>query len=90
MAGTSSSPLYVPGPVPTDPKALSRYLYEELQKLQRVVAQLAAGHIDMTYVEPAKPREGDIRLADGVEWDPVAAGAPRFVGYYGGAWHALG
>ena len=90
MAGTASSPLYVPGPPPNDPKALPRYLYEEFQKLQRTVSLLAAGHIDTSYAAPAKPRDGDIRLADGIDWDPVLAGAPRFVGYYAGAWHSLG
>lgn len=90
MAGTISSPLYIAGPVPREAAAIPIYLTQELQKIQRAVQLLAAGHIDTTYVAPAKPREGDIRLSDGVEWNPVAAGAPRFVGYRGGAWVLLG
>lgn len=90
MAGTIKTPLYAPGPAPTDPKMAQRYFREEFEKIAYAIGQLAAGHIDTTYVEPTKPREGDIRLADGTEWDPVAAGAPRFVGYRDGAWALLG
>jgi hypothetical protein len=81
---------YVPSPVPNDAKELPAYLEREFRKLQGVVANLALGHIDVTYVAPPRPREGDIRLADGVKWNPVAAGAPRFVGYRNGAWALLG
>jgi hypothetical protein len=88
--GSGNSPLYVAARPPTDPAQLSAYLTEELQRIQRALQQLAAGHIDTTYVAPPRPREGDIRLADGVHWDPVAAGAPRFVGYADGAWRLLG
>lgn len=89
MAGTASSPLYVPGPPPRAlPVEAQTYLREELEKIALAVRQLAAGHIDMTYVAPAKPREGDIRLADGTDFDPGAG--QGFYGYYGGAWHKLG
>lgn len=91
MAATSASPLYVPGPPPAALPAEARaYLAQELQKIQRALVLLAAGHIDTTYVAPDRPREGDFRLADGVNWNPVGASAPRFVGYRGGAWVLLG
>lgn len=82
--------VYTPGPVPSDVKQLQRYLQDEFGKIAAAVVSLAAGHVDTTYVAPEKSREGDIRLADGTEWDPVAAGAPRFVGYRDGAWALLG
>lgn len=88
--GTVVSPLYVAAQAPNNPAELAAYLNQEFQRIQRALQQLAAGHIDTSHREPAKPREGDIRLADGVDWDPVAAGAPRFVGYAGGAWRLLG
>lgn len=90
MRGTFSSALYVAAQAPTEPAQLAAYLNAEFQKLQRAVQQLAAGHIDTSYAAPDKPRDGDIRLADGTHWDPVAAGAPRFVGYAAGAWRLLG
>lgn len=89
MAGTASSPLYVPGPPPRGLSVEAQtYLRSELEKIALAVRQIAAGHIDMTYVAPAKPREGDIRLADGTEWDPGSGAG--FYGYYGGSWAKLG
>lgn len=61
---------YAPEDPPADPKELQRYLRGEMAKLSAVVAALAAGHLDKTHVAPAKPREGDLRLADGVDWNP--------------------
>jgi hypothetical protein len=87
---TSASAFYAPETPPADPKLLPAYLAAEFQKIQRAIVQLSKGHVEMTYVAPAKPRDGDIRLADGTKWNPVAAGAPRFVGYYSGGWHLLG
>ena len=49
---------------------LVRYLSVELQRIANTLDQLATGHIDKTYVAPDKPRDGDIRYADGTEWNP--------------------
>jgi len=81
---------YVPGPVPRNPQDLPRYLEDELRKIQSVLRNLANGHMDKVTRAPSKPREGDIRLADGVHWDPLGVSASRFVGYRGGAWINLG
>ena len=46
------------------------------------------GQLDVTTVAPAKPRDGMIRLADGVSWNP---GSGRgFYGYSNAAWRFLG
>ena len=91
MASPSNSAIaYTPGPVPSDPKELQRWLREEHEKIAACVRALADGHLETTTVAPPKPREGDIRLSDGVRWNPVGAGASRFVGYRGGAWRELG
>lgn len=39
-------------------------------------------------VAPAKPRTGDVVLADGSNWNPGSGAG--FYGYYGGAWVKLG
>ena len=91
MATPSNSVIaYTPGPIPSDPKELQRYLREEFEKIAAAVKALADGHLETSYVAPAKPREGDIRYADGTQWNPVGAGAARFVGYRAGAWRELG
>jgi len=47
-----------------------KWLHDELQRLSRVVAVLAAGYLPPTHVAPSNPRAGDIRYADGSDWNP--------------------
>lgn len=90
MPGPSISAIaYTPGPVPSDLKELPRWLREEHEKMAAAIRALADGHLETTYVAPSRPREGDIRLADGTQWNPTGSGG-RFVGYRGGAWRDLG
>lgn len=87
--GTQSSPLYVAAQAPSDPRALPRYLEQEFQKIALAVKQLAAGHFDITYAAPEKPREGDVRLADGTHWNP-GAGKGLYRYDVTGGWIGLG
>lgn len=80
---------YAPGQVPADPKDIPRFLQDELQKIASAINSLAEQGA-FTTVAPARPRNGMIRLSDGVGWDPLTAGAPRYVGYYSAAWKLLG
>jgi hypothetical protein len=61
---------YAPGPVPKDFGQLQQFLEIELYKIKDAVDLLAAGHLDKTYVEPTRPREGDLVYADGTTWNP--------------------
>lgn len=83
------SAMYVPSPVPQDPKYLTRYINDELIKIKIAIDVLASGHVDQVHVAPTKPRDGDFRLADGTNWNPTAGGQ-GFYGYYNSAWHKLG
>lgn len=67
---------------------MQRFLREELKKISYAIQALALGHVDKTTVAPGKPSEGDIRLADGVNWNP-GSGQGVYC-YYGAAWHLLG
>jgi len=92
MARTSSigSVTYAPLDPPSDPAQLQRYLREEMLKISAAITALAAGHLDMTTVAPTRPRNGDVRYADGTSWNP---GAGIGVYYYKGAtsaWVLLG
>lgn len=79
---------YAPGDPPQDAAQLQRFLREELQKIQASLQALAAGHLDKTYVVPTKPRDGDIRYADGTSWNP---GAGQGIYYCKGTtWTLLG
>lgn len=83
-----SSISYAPGVVPSEVVQLQRFVEDELRKIAGAFALLASGHIDKTNVAPVKPREGDIRLADGTQWNP-GSGAGVYA-FYNAAWHFLG
>lgn len=78
---------YSPAAVPTDPSQIPRYLQDEILKIQAAIQALADGHIDMTYAAPAKPREGDLRLADGTTWNPGSG--KGIYAYYNSTWNKL-
>ena len=79
---------YAPAEPPDEPTELSRYLREEMWKVAGAIQALALGHIDISNAAPAKPRTGDLRLADGTNWNP-GSGQGVYC-YYGSAWHFLG
>lgn len=85
----SSSVFYAASDVPSKPEELPRFMGNELIKIGTAISALADGHLDVTHVAPTKPRNGDIRYADGTNWNPVAGGE-GFYGYYASAWHKLG
>lgn len=87
-APTLASAAYVAGNPPDDPAQLPRFLQAELSKLSATLDLLISGHLDKTTVAPLKPREGDLRLADGTLWNP-GSGIGVYC-YYGSAWHFLG
>ena len=79
--------VYTPGTVPRDQEQMVNFLQDELLKLQNVIAALAAGHVDETHVAPTKPRTGDIRLADGTNWNPGTG--QGVYAYYNSTWNKL-
>lgn len=81
---------YTPGDPPADPAQMQRYLRELETRIAATFAALAAGHLDKTYVAPAKPRDGDIRYADGVSWLPNGAGGVGIWYYKVNTWIQLG
>lgn len=79
---------YAPAEVPTNPADYPRFLREELERISATFALLAAGHLDKQYAAPAKPRDGNIRYADGTTWNP---GSGAGVYYFNGTiWKLLG
>ena len=71
---TLGSVQYQPAPVPNDASQYQAYLRDEFNKLAAAIGTLAAGHLDMQTVAPLKPRDGDIRYANGTTWNPAAGG----------------
>lgn len=86
----SNTTAYQPGIPPADPAALQGFLRSELTKIAATLSTLAAGHLDVTYMAPAKPRQGDIRYADGTQWQPNGSGGAGIWYFNGTAWIQLG
>lgn len=82
---------YTPRNVPSDPAALPDFLRSEFQRLQEELgAAQALLRIAEINVDPSKPRQGDIRLADGTNWDPIADGLQQPVWFDGTQWQPFG
>lgn len=79
---------YIPKNVPNDPALLPGFLREELENVSRGFNTFPYLQLSMTYTAPAKPRDGQIYLADGTNWNPGSGGG--YYGYRAGAWRFLG
>ena len=74
MARDLTALLYVPEPLSGEVN--SEYVYRELQRISNAVNLNAQGYCLVLAVEPTRPENGMIVVADGVNWNPGAgAGA---------------
>ena len=71
-----------------DLETLRAFIDRELVELERSFYNLDQIRLKETNVAPTKPRAGDVRLADGTNWNPGSGAG--FYGYYAGAWSKLG
>jgi len=76
-----------PNPAPVQPQQLPDYLFSELNKLGDVVFNLDTFRLESTHVEPVKSRDGDIRYADGTDWNP--SGGEGIYAYFNNTWNKL-
>lgn len=81
-----SAAFYAPNQPPAD-SPLAAYLVNELQRISAAIGALAAGHLDKSYAAPGKPRDGDIRYADGTTWNP--GGGAGIYWFNGTSWTKL-
>jgi len=68
---------------------LTRYVRDLESRAAAAITLLAAGHLDVINAAPTKPRQGDIRYADGTNWNP---GSGEGIYFYNsaGIWKQLG
>ena len=78
---------YQPGSIPENPEYLGEFVIRELNKLGDIIYNVAQLRLEQTNVAPEKPRDGDIRYADGTNWNP--GGGIGIYAYIGGAWTKL-
>lgn len=79
---------YFPKDPPNSAEALKQYLFDELMSISAAVSRLTDGHLDKEHVAPEKPRDGDMRYADGTDWNP-GSGAGMYL-FNGTTWEVLG
>ena len=87
---------WTPNPAPVNNENLSDYLYHELNRLSDIIFNLDVMRLEQTNKDPenttigidrGKPRDGDIRYADGTNWNP-GSGIGIYA-YIGGSWTKL-
>ena len=61
---------YEPGPLPLNSEDLGQFLITELKRLGDILLNQATFRLEVTHEEPSRPRAGDIRFADGSDWNP--------------------
>ena len=79
---------YAPSPVPDKAEDIPAYLRQEFNRMSGIINNIADGHFDVSNVAPDRPRTGDIRYADGSNWNP-GAGEGVYIYLSTGAWSKL-
>ena len=80
---------YSKAPVPSEAEDIPSYLQTELDRISAIVSNIADGHFDESNVAPSKPRAGDVRYADGTNWNPGGTGEGLYLYLSSGAWSKL-
>ena len=80
---------YEPAPVPDKTEDIPAYLRQEFSRMSGIINNIADGHFDVSNTAPDKPRTGDIRYADGSNWNPGATGEGVYIYLSTGAWSKL-
>jgi hypothetical protein len=79
---------FTPSPVPNEPENLAEYLEREFGRMSVIINNNADGHFDVLNNEPNKRRAGDVRYADGTNWNP-GSGEGLYIYLSTGAWSKL-
>jgi len=77
-----------PNPAPSTPEQLPDYLFNELNRLSDIIFNLDTFRLEQTNVEPSKSRDGDVRYADGTNWNPGGTGEGIYA-YFNNTWNKL-
>ena len=80
---------YEPGPLPTDSEDLGVYEVTELKRLGDVLINQATFRLERTLEAPQRPRGGDVRYADGANWNPGSGEGIYFFKESTSAWVKL-
>ena len=88
-----------PNPAPVATEQLPDYLFNEINRLGEIIFNQNLFRLEPTHVAPGtttigvfkdKPRAGDIRYADGSDWNPGGTGEGIYFFDSSDAWVKLG
>ena len=82
--------LYTPDPVPSEPEDLPEFLVGELQEIEKAINIKEFLSLEETNVDPFRPQGGEIRLADGTNWNPGSGRGMYWYDAVAAAWKLLG
>ena len=74
---------------PASTEELPRYLDNTLTQIKTSLDIARNGYLEVTYSEPDKPYQGDIRYADGTSWNPGGTGEGIYFYNAAGSWVKL-
>ena len=78
---------YEPGPLPEQVEVLGGYVVSELKRLGSILLNQSIFRLEPVHIEPSRPRKGDVRYADGTDWNP---GSGEGIYWYNGtSWAKL-
>lgn len=78
-----------PSLCPSDIEEIPRFLDGMFLEIRAVLDLVRDGHLDVSNVAPTSPQQGDIRYADGTNWNPVSGGEGIYFYNSAGAWVKL-
>lgn len=76
---------YTPDPPPHDVNDLPEYVYRQLQRIADAMNNRQVINLQETNVAPTRPQDGDIRKADGTNWQA----SEGIYAYYNSTWTKL-
>lgn len=86
---TTDDLAYVPQRIQTQSlENVVEQLQRELYRISSAMDVIRVGYYPRLYVAPDKPRDGMVRYADGIQWDP--GGGEGIYTYYNERWNSMG
>ena len=78
-----------PTTCPSELGEIPRFIDSMLLEIRTVLDLVRDGHLDVSNVEPSNPQQGDIRYADGSNWNPGSGGEGIYFYNAAGNWTKL-
>lgn len=70
------------------PPELAQWLEQEFRRIAEAFQEVEFIRLQELHAEPDRPRDGNVVLADGTDWDPGSGAG--YYGYQSGSWTFLG